>query len=164
MPDATILNPAGAYRQVADFTTWVDGFGFELNYGEQDIETYRANAALAKGDACIFVAPTATVPLSVTGLTGNTNGVSLSFAGVAMEAIAIGAYGRICVRGYCRVQVGTAAPAAYDVAVRNGSQTGAVAVTAQAAVDATIIVGMQFGVFLAAKDGSNLAPIRLGRF
>jgi hypothetical protein len=163
VPDATVTNPAGANRLVADFTTWVDGYGAELNY-DQEIATYRANAALARGDCAMFVAPTTTVPLSVTGMTGSSNAVAMSFAGVALDPIAAGAYGRICIRGYCRVQVGTATPAAYDALTINGSATGAAAVVTSASLAAATITGLQLGIFLGAKDGTNLAPCRLGRF
>lgn len=163
MPDATITNPAGAYRQVSDYTTWVGADGLDITF-DQMIATYRANAAVAKGDAVMFVAPTATVPLSVTGLTGSSNAVALSFAGIALDPAPVGGYARICTWGYCRAQVGTATPAAYDAGTVNGSATGALAVVGSAALAAANIAGTLLGVFLAAKDGTNMAPFRIGRF
>lgn len=165
MPEGVVTNPTGAYRLVSDFTTWVDGFGNEIEY-ERTVATFRANGTIAAHDAVSFVAPTTALPLSVQQFpTTNTILVGNQFVGVSFEAGVAGDQVQVITRGFARVLVGTATPAAYDVAVRAGSAAGAVGVLASGTEANTDIIGTAFGVFLGVKDASNFAPIWLsGRF
>lgn len=168
MPDPAVLNPAGAYRNVSDFTTWADANGHEIEYWRQ-VATLRANGTINKFDAVMFVAPTTTVPLSVAQLaTTAGEATALKFVGVALEAGTAGGYIRIATSGFAMVQIGSATPAAYDVATNGGSAAGAVGTVAAGSVAATNIVGSIYGVFLGGTqtfDGiATCAPLWISRF
>lgn len=164
MPEGVVTNPTGAYRGVTDFTTWVDGNGADIEY-ERTVMTFRANATILAHDAVMFVAPTTANPLSVAQFAvTDTIVVGNSFAGCALNGAVAGDKCQVIVRGFARIQVGTATPAAYDVAKRAGSAAGAVGVLASGTEAATDIIGTAFGIFLGVDDASNFAPIMLGRF
>lgn len=76
-------------------------------------------------------------------------------AGVASEAIAINATGRVVVLGFAKVNVSGNTPAKNGVCI--GTTTAGICNTA--VPDATTIVGSVIGSFLAAKDANNRAPV-----
>ena len=111
-----VHNPFGVNQGVADFRDAVDSTG-------SDIETrniswpFRANATIAKGEAIMTVAPTATVPVSVSPMTAAI-GTSdpWSFAGIAGNAADAGETVQVIVFGYCRALLEAAdSPAALNV-------------------------------------------------
>lgn len=75
--------------------------------------------------------------------------------GVALESIAVNASGRIATGGFAQVNVGAATPAEGDVCI--GTTTAGVAGTATP--DATTVAGTVLGMYLAAKDANNRAPV-----
>lgn len=76
-------------------------------------------------------------------------------AGVALEAIAIGAIGQVCTRGFALVNVGAGTVAIGDQLIGTATAGLAAGVTA----DATTIAGDTGGVYLGVKLASNLAPV-----
>lgn len=161
MPEPTLINPAGAFRSVSDFTTWVDGNGNDIEYWRQ-IASLRCDVAIAKGDALMYVVPTTTVPLSVAPLAvTDTLAVGQKFLGVAIEAAAVGEQCLFATEGFALVNVGSATAAAGSTANRAGSAAGALNVLTAAATD---IIGTGYGVYLGAKNASNLAPVWLNRY
>lgn len=75
--------------------------------------------------------------------------------GVAQEAIAVNATGRVCIFGFAKVNVSANTPAKNGVCI--GTTTAGICNTA--VPDATTIVSSVIGVFLAAKDANNRAPV-----
>lgn len=84
--ESAITNPRGALSTVSDYRTGKTDDGQDLQQGQLGWP-YRANAAIAKGDMLMWVAPTETVPLSVTPMTAAiTASDAWLFAGVALTA------------------------------------------------------------------------------
>lgn len=145
-----LSNPNGAFRTVSDFTLGLDADN-GLVTPECNTVPYRANAAIAAGDALMFVAPTTTVPISVAKMTAAAE--PHIFAGVALNAAtAAGQMVQVVTNGHCMVNVGggTAAAASYIVIPET--------TTAVFDVDATpdagdTVVGILWGI----KNASNLA-------
>ena len=153
MPAPT--NIRGSFRSVSDFTTWLDGDSLFIGDAiYQDVAQFRADAAITAGDAVQFVAPTASLPLSVKALT-TTPAESLRFVGVALETVAAGDNVNVCVQGVCSVNIGSATVAFGDVATGPANTTaGVVTVLAQPTAAGTL-VGNVFGTFLSANDISG---------
>lgn len=153
MPSSVPTNTQGALRTYADFTTWLDADG--IFHGEdwyQDVIPYRANTTIAAGDAVMFVAPTATVPLSVTPLS-TTAGEAYRFVGIAKESATAGQQCDIVVAGVVQVNIGSQTVAFGDMCT--SPATGAAGVptrVAQASVAATHIIGTMIGTYLSAND------------
>lgn len=109
---SVIANPRGIYLDVDDFTTGRDSAGIPIPLPKR-VERYRANADVSKGTALMFVAPTTTVPLSVTAM---TTAVGASdpwrFAGVALADADAGYEVDVCVEGFCEVLFDSASTAA----------------------------------------------------
>ncbi len=152
-----IMNPAGAFKRVADFRTGVDPDGEVISYGGVYLPM-RANAAIARGALVSLVVPTATQSLSVKErVTGDLTSMTV---GIAMEAataadVLAGKLILVCIQGHALVNVGAGVPAAGNWG-QHSATTGIVAPTA-AAIDATIINGDILGVFLGTKDANNRA-------
>ena len=154
MPDALLTNPSAAFAIPSDYTTWKDKDSRPIVYPQQ-VETFESNAAFSVGDVVEFVAPTTTTPLRVKKFANADLG---HFAvGVALQAAtAAGQKIQVCVWGFCLVNVGSATPAATNLAVKSGTD-GQAAVSGT--VDATLVVGTVLGTFLGAKDANNQAPL-----
>lgn len=100
MPQSVITNTRQIYRDVDDFTTMQDAGGADLSF-PQETETWRANAAISKGEILMFVAATTTVPLSVTPMTAaiGTSDPWL-YAGFAADDASAGGDVNVVVGGY----------------------------------------------------------------
>lgn len=133
MPSAQITNPSGALQTVSDYRTNVDANSVPLVFG-QTTDTFRANAAVAVGDALCFVTPTATVPLSVTPFPLDPTEVQMHlFAGVALNAAAAGKAVKVVRRGICLVNL--------TVTAANGANAGAGATAGTAVAGASVAAG-----------------------
>lgn len=150
-----LQNPSGAFKSVSDFTNPVTPNG-ELVTPEFVTADYRANAAVAKGDALMWVAPTTTVPLSVTPMT--SAGADYLFAGVATEAAAAGEYLRVGIQGHFQINVGSTTPAAGNYVIVPDATTGVFGTDATPD-DTDTLVGINWG----AKDSNNLAFAYINR-
>lgn len=167
----SIVNPAGAFQGVTDFTTYSDGssttIGRLLDY-PRVTQVYRAGGAINRYDWVALSAATTTAPLSVVQLpVTDTLATSLACVGVALEsADASGDFITVCTFGPTLCNIGTASPvASTGLATRAGSSAGACGVTATANHDASLIAGVVFGHFLTAEIGSlNLAAVFVRRF
>lgn len=146
--DAILENPSGAFKTVADFTLGLDATGAEV-VPELRIATYRANATITQGQALNFVAPTTTVPISVTPMAVATEG--RMFCGAAYEAAAAGAFVRVVIEGHCLINAGATTPAAGNFAILPDATTGVFGTDASPDVDDEI-VGINWGV----KNANNL--------
>ncbi len=101
---AILANPNGANRTVSTFVTGRDDDGIPMVVGRQVVDAHRADATILQGQALMYVAPTATVPLSVTPMTAAVvTSDPWRFAGVALEGAAAGDQVRYCVQGFCEV-------------------------------------------------------------
>lgn len=111
MPNAQITNPNGALNTVSDYRTGQDSTGADLMTGQGDVYSIRANAAITRGQALMFVAPTASVPLSVTPFTAAAD--EQIFAGVALAATDAGDQCLVMRTGFCTVKHDTGSTAAF---------------------------------------------------
>src|SRR5215207_9940268 len=134
MSDKLITSPVGAHRLVTDYRTGKDADGELIAY-DQEVFEYRANAAIAQGDLCYFVVPTATVPLSVKAKAASPESIVL-WAGVALAAAAAGGVVQVVRSGACEVNVGANTPAAGNAVIPDAA-TAAIAAASAAAIDAT---------------------------
>lgn len=155
MAEQQITNPLAAHQDVTSFITGRTSQGELLSWG-QEVREFRADAAIAKGEVVAWVAPTATVPLSVTPMT--VAAADILFAGVAQEAAAVGAPCTIVTEGFALVDVGAETAAFGSLLTCPGTTTGKAEIGA--VIDATTIVYsiMAIGVALGVKDSANLAP------
>ena len=172
-----LTNPLAAAQSVSDYTTYVDADGLPINY-DQEVETVRANAAVAAGDVVRFVAATTTVPLSVTPVELDATVVNAqAIYGVAVSAAAAGSLCQVITKGPALVNIATTAAISSNVAGTAATPAfGVLAVPAGAGTNnapgnchgltpsASTIVGASFGVFLGAEIGtSNKAPVYVGK-
>jgi len=158
MAEQGLVNPRAAFTTVTTFVSGTDADGVEIPYGRME-RSYRANAAIAVGEALMWVSPTSTAPVSVTPMTVASD--PRGFAGIALEVAAAGGTIRICTEGHCLVFANAQTVAANDVVLVPGANTGEASFTATDPAAATIVgtvLGVAFGVKLAA---TNLAPIYL---
>lgn len=154
MADQAITNPNGAHKVVTDFRTGRDSAGEELSYGKLQ-NFYRADAVIGKGEVLMWVAPTATVPLSVTPMTAAA--ADNLFAGIAQKAAtAAGQMIGVVEMGYCIVDVAAETAAFGSVVTAPATTTGKAEIGAT--FDATLVVASYIGTALGAKDASNLVP------
>lgn len=150
--EQTITNPTGALSAVSDYRTGVADNGGEIPYGKTT-RRFRANATITRGQCLKWVAPTQTVPLSVTPTVGSEVG---GFAGVAATSGSAGDVVTVVVEGYAFAKVGTAATSG-GAATLTGSTTGGAATDVTPA--AATVAGTIVGTWLAAGTTGNLAPI-----
>lgn len=154
MPGPSFINnPAGALSN-APVTTYLfgrDAAGFELEQGKGEVYTFRANATVTRGQALMWVVPTATVPLSVTPMTAGADLVL--FAGVALESGVAGDNIPVMRRGICIAFTDDSdTPAFGQILLRPDATTGQFAT---AAVAATIQFAL--GTVLSAEmDGAGV--------
>ena len=106
-----ITNPAGAFKTVTTFLSGQDSSGDDLQVGLGITYSLRADAAITRGQALMFVAPTATVPLSVTPFTAAAD--EQIFAGAALHAAAAGDQVEVVREGFCTVKFDTGSTAAF---------------------------------------------------
>lgn len=155
MSIAQVTNPFGVNERITDFQTGVGGAGNE--YENRNIKwPFRANATITKGQALMTVAPTATVPLSVTPMTAAA--ADALFAGVAAEAAAAGDQVEVVVFGYTLALLEAAdTPATGNVLSVPDTTTGRLA-TDTTALKST--VGVQVGP--ETGSGTDLAICFIG--
>lgn len=153
--DALLENPSGAFKTVPDFTLGVTGAG-ELVTPELRIATYRADAAITQGQALMFVAPTTTVPISVTPMTAAA--ADYLFCGAALAACAAGGYCDVVIEGHCLINVGAGTAAAASYAVVPATTTGVFDVDATPDDGDTLA-----GIFWGVKNAANLAFAYINR-
>lgn len=150
MTTTTLYNP-GRGRRVTDYTTHVDGEGFDIEYPRL-VSTVTLSASVSKGDVLIYVIPTTTQPLRATKMTvvGTDANAVQKFAGIAMEDGAAGEDITVCIGGPCLVNVdATAASYALgDVAIAPTTTAGTAGRVAVASWAATNIAGTAFGNYL----------------
>lgn len=146
--DAILENPSGAFKVVADFTLGLSASG-EIVTPELRIATYRANATITAGQCLMFVAPTTTVPVSVTPMTSAAE--DRLYCGTAFEAAAAGSFLRVVIEGHCLMNFGATTPAAGNFIILPDATTGVYGTDATPDVDDSII-GINWGV----KDANNL--------
>lgn len=161
-----IDNTTGAGRAaISDFRTNVDADG-GLIVEPWSVKWYRANEAIAAKQAVAFVAPTATVPLSVEVLDVSDAIATLMFCGVALAAAAAGAIVPIAVFGPVVVSIDDGAPTVGDVAIKHATVDGALISggTLGGTWDGSDVAGAGVGVWLTAEIGtSNTAIVNIGR-
>ena len=151
---STILaNPNGAHRTITTYVTGRDADGIPLVIGNQEVEPWRANAAILAGQALMFVAPTATVPMSVTPMTAAvTASDPWRFAGVALEGAAAGEQVRVLAKGFGEILFDTSSTAAaYSVLVAPGTTTGEFDIATDP-VDNSVNVGVCYGTEIGTED------------
>lgn len=160
----TILtNPNSAHRTVTTHVSGLDEDGIPLVIGVQQVESWRAAAAIAEGEALMFVAPTATVPMTVTPMTvAVKDSGPWRFAGVALEAAVAGEQVRVCSEGFCQIRHDAAdAAAAYSLVQLPDTTTGRFAISTTT-VDDLSAVGWSVGVETGATDRSLAYVNRAG--
>lgn len=144
-----ITNPAGAYVTTSDYRTGRDSTGGEHAYGKTT-RVLRANATVTKGQLVCLVAPTQTLPLSVTPSAGTESGLIF---GIAAEGGSAGDLVTVVTEGLAFAIVGTAATAG------NAIKGGAAGVVTNVTPAATDIVGTVVGVALATGTTGNTIPV-----
>ncbi len=160
---AVLANPNGANQTISTYVSGRDDAGSAQVLGHQVIESWRANAAVAQGEALMVVAPTATVPISVTPMTAViASSHPWRFWGVAMEAAAAGEQVRVCSSGVVEVLADAADTAdAYDVLRAPDTTTGRFSVDA-ASADDILAVGIVLGVETGTTDKCLAFVSRVG--
>lgn len=151
---STILsNPNGAHVVVSDYRTGRDADGIPIVVNNQTIESWRADAAILAGQALMFVAPTATVPISVSPMTAAISGTDpWTFAGVALEGAAAGDMVRVGTAGVFEILFDTSDTAAFASIINlPGTTTGEFDI-ALAPVDDVTSVGLCFGPEIGTED------------
>lgn len=151
-----LTNPRGAHKEVTTFIggRYADGTPFDL---PQETESWRANAAITRGQAVSWVAPTATAPISVTPMTTTT--ADFLFAGAALESAAAGDQVLICKEGFCEILIDASDTAAALDVIRVPDATDGSFATGTAEVDETASVGVGFGT----EVGTNFAQAWISR-
>lgn len=125
-----LTNPVGAHKTTSDFRNGVSDFGEPQLYQRNAL--FRANATITKGQALMDVAPTATVPFSVTPMTAAVAASdSWAFVGAALESAAAGDLVNVLVEGYGVLLLEDADTAAFRNVLRlPDTTTGAFATSA----------------------------------
>lgn len=150
MPFQSVTNPMAVYDAVTDYTTGLDTAGAQLPYGKI-VFRFRANATIARGHLLEFVAPTATVPMSVQPYVQAD--VSM-FAGVAEKAAVAGDALDVTVLGHTVVLMTS------GTALQNITPDATAGQGITSAPTAASIAGMVFGICMAPGAGLKPAWIR----
>lgn len=145
-------NPKAAFQTVTSFVTGRTADGEPLAYGSHEVEL-RADATITRGAVLMFVAPTATVPLSVTPMT--VAAADNLFAGIAYEAGVAGDIIRVVTYGHAIVDVAAETAAFGSLLTAPATTTGKAEIGATE--DATLVVSSVIGIALGIKDSGNLA-------
>lgn len=135
-------DPKSSGRPVASYLTGKDSNGVVIELA-QDVNSYRANSAIAQGDLVRFVAPTATAPLSVETTPATATLPAGTLAGVALAAAAAGDTVRVAKDLAWVKGTGTAGQYIQTVAT-----AGSISSTATAAA------GVQFGAVIVATTAN----------
>lgn len=99
-----IANPNGAHRTITTYVSGRDADGIPLVIGNQEVESFRAAATILQGQALMFVAPTATVPMTVTPMTAAASAATpWRFAGVALDNAVAGEQIKLVATGFVEV-------------------------------------------------------------
>lgn len=148
-----LANPNGAHRTITSYISGRDADGIPLVIGNQDIESWRAAATILQGQALMFVAPTATVPMTVTPMTAAASAATpWRFAGAAMEGAVAGEQVRVCKDGFVEVLFDTSdTAAAYSILNLPYTTTGEFDIAA-ATADDVAQVGWVCGVETGTED------------
>jgi len=148
-----LSDPNGAHRTITTYISGRDADGIPLVIGNQDIESFRAAATILQGQALMFVAPTATVPITVTPMTAAASAATpWRFAGVAMEGAVANEQVRLCSKGFCEVLFDTSdTAAAYSILNLPYTTTGEFDIAA-ATADDVAQVGWVCGVETGTED------------
>jgi len=148
-----LANPNGAHRTISDFRSGRDDDGNQLVIGNQEIESWQAAGTILQGAALMFVAPTATTPMTVTNMTAAiATSDPWRFAGVAMEGAVAGEQVRVCSRGFCEVLFDASdTAAAYSVLVLPGTTTGEFDIATDP-VDNSLDIGWVVGIETGTED------------
>lgn len=157
MAEQGLVNPRAAFTTVTTFVSGLDANGVEIPYGRME-RSYRADATITVGQALMWVAPTATVPISVTPMTVAAD--PRAFAGIALEGASAGGTIRVCTEGHCRIFANAQTVAANDVILVPGTNTGEASFSSTDPT-ATTVVGTVLGVAFGVKGSDNLAPAYL---
>ena len=159
--EAAINNSLGAMKSVSDWRTIKTDDGELIESGQERYVEFRANAAIAKGQACALnVTPVAGTPLSV-GLMTTSDSPAI-FAGIATKSAASGANVRLCVEGIVEAFVNAQTVAFGNFLLVPGTNTGEPS-GSSTALSATTVAGTVLGVVLGAKNSANLAPVIINR-
>jgi hypothetical protein len=143
-----ITNPQSKLKAVTDYRDGKTSSGELLSYGGS-YEPFRANATITKGQALIFVVPTATVPLSVTPEA--TASELWYFAGYAMHGASAGQTVMVCQHGHCEVLVyDTTVVTIGDRLIKDGTNAAYGAQSASA-IGTSDLPGNSRGQYLKAK-------------
>lgn len=163
MPITELGNPSGAFQKTTTYVSGVDDEFQMHEYGTFYL-TLRANAAVVKGAGVSWVAPTATVPVSVTPMP--TASTDLDFAGVAMDAAsAAGQYIRVCILGFCLVNAAALTFAAGEYLANPSATAGELVNTAAPTFDAALVTGTILGRVFGVKNATtNLALCFIKQF
>jgi len=161
--ETQITNPSGALQPVTDYTTYKDANGVPVQY-HTVVSTFRANEAISAGQVVIFVAATATVPLSVGVLPASASAAQkVLLAGVALSNASTGQAVRVATSGIAVVKTEgtvTAAVAAGTYAIVKASSNTAGNIDSQSSA----VAGGTLGIFLGAVIGStNTAAVNITR-
>lgn len=157
MAEAQITNPKGVFKTTSDY---IDGWDADSENVviDQRIVEIRCNATVGLGEALMLVAPTATVPTSVTPMTAAITGThGWRYYGAALEAGVAGDVIRVLRSGIARVKIENAdTAAAYSLLLAPDTTTGRHAIkTAAAAAD--IVIGYVLGI----EDASGTVDFAL---
>jgi hypothetical protein len=158
MPQKTLTNPLGAFTPpVADWRTGRDGNGTSIEAFQIVFDDFLSTGVILKGDLVNLVPPTtaATPPVWKQEAAASADALA-RIRGVALNGTsASGQQVKVCVSGFCHVNVGAAGVPAVDLPIIRGALAG-LALQGAAAVAADP-VGTFLGVFLGAKDANNQA-------
>lgn len=152
-----LSNPNAAHRTVTTFLSGRDADGIPLNYPQHQIESWRANAAVSRGQALNFVAPTATVPISVTPMAAAT--ADHLFAGAALEDAAVGEMVAVCASGFCEILHDAADTAAFGDPITIPDTTTGRFARGTAETDEVATVGIGYGT----EIGTDFSLARIER-
>jgi hypothetical protein len=162
MQTAGLTAPNGGFNKTTTFVSGVDDDGQPHEYGCL-YGTFRANAAIAKGDLVSWVNPTASVPVSVTPMP--TAATDLDFVGVALEACAAGKYVRVGVLGFVLVDMAAQTSAAGEYLINPTTTAGKGIRAAAPTFDAALITGSVLGRVFGVKNATtNLALCFIKQF
>jgi hypothetical protein len=154
-----ISNPFGAHRTVTTFVADQDAGG-ECLHQPIGVTEFRAAAAVTRGQVLEFVAPTASVPISVQPMA--TASDQLLYAGVALDAADVGQTVQVARHGVALVRTGDITTQLGEYLLKPATTAG-VGTVASTAIAAATVQGTVLGVVLGNDDGT-FTPVFLDRF
>lgn len=150
-----ITNPNASLRELpaAGYVNGQDNTGADLQIGIGVSYSLRANAAITRGQALMFVAATATVPLSVTPYTAAAD--EQIFAGCAAANADAGDNVLVIREGFCTVKFDTGSTAAFGSVFKQPvTATGDFEIIADpvGGADQPPVLGLCLGVEIGTSD------------